>query len=153
MLSLGGLRALSRLHGDYVPLLLLKVIMQYTNKDSRPKSTDNLAGSLLHGLGFLLVVDVIALALGFAFFLIAHGILMSLLRIAPYWRPAGKVFQRVFDQSNSPETAVRFPIRGYHAFRFIRSAALWVVFIGIGVWMLIQNGFCTQNIICIIVNR
>lgn len=127
--------------------------MQGSDKASASKGNDNLAGNLLHGMGFILLVDLIALVLGFAFFFIAHGILMGLLRMAPYWKPADKVSQRVFAQSNSTDTAPHFPVRGYHSFRLIWAIVLMAVFVGIGISTLVQSGFCAQNIICIIVSR
>jgi len=123
--------------------------MQASDKDSPHRGSKSITRSLLHGMGFLLVVDIVALALGFAFFLIAHGTLMGLLRLAPYWRPAAKVFRLAFDQPNSSDAIAQLPVRGYHAFRLIRTVAVMAILVGLGVWLLVQNGFCAQNIICI----
>jgi hypothetical protein len=120
--------------------------MQGNDRDVKPAYQTDLARGLLRGTCVFLAVDAVALILGLAVFLIAHGTMMGLMRLAPYWEPTSKFFGRAVPSIG----AVRLPARGYQLFRLIIFAALMIIEIGFGIWLLVAKGFCGQNLICLV---
>lgn len=96
--------------------------------------------------GFLLLVDVIALMFGIAFLLIAHGLMMGIIRQAHHWQPAYRFCKRVADFPVASST--RGPITILGAVHSVISIALTVALVGFGIWILFKVGFCGQNLIC-----
>jgi hypothetical protein len=102
------------------------------------------ASGLLKMMGGFLLLDLFALALGFSFFMIMHGILTTLARSAAYWSPANKLMFHLTGISKDP-----IPLNGYHSFRLFVWLILLLVYIVAGTWILFKVGFCNQNLICL----
>ena len=105
------------------------------------------ARTILRLIAALLSIALISLALGIAFFLIAWGTVLILARLALYW----KAFQAL---------AIRIarlpPGNSAHPRRLtwwrVPVLLLWLALGGsmiyVGTTMLLQGGFCNQNLLC-----
>ena len=102
---------------------------------------------ILRFMGILLLVDIIALVLGVAFFLIAHGIAMTTLRLAVHWQPAHRLVKRLALGTSTSGTAA--PLTTISKVSLLISIAIRVSLISLGVWLLFDLGFLGQNIIWI----
>jgi hypothetical protein len=91
---------------------------------------------LLRAVGILLFMDVIALMLGGAFFLIVHGTAMGLWRLAPYWHPAHQISSRIFGDS----PMFNAPVTGAHRVRVIRSIGL------MRSWLALAHGYLFETV-------
>jgi hypothetical protein len=102
---------------------------------------------ILRFMGFVLLIEVIALILGFAFFLIANGLIWGIMRLAVVWQPSQRVFRRVvlgYSESGTATSLNALSIASLFILIVLRASL-----IGLGTWLLVSNGFWRQNIIWI----
>jgi len=93
------------------------------------------------------IVLAALVVLGIAFMLIAQGIMMALLRLAPVWPPVGRLVARV---AHNPDGTPLFstPVTTKWGRILIAwPAILWLGMAAIGVWILAADGFLQQNLI------
>ena len=96
----------------------------------------------------LALMDIATLTiLGIAFLLIAQGLAMALVRLAPIWPPAGRLVARV---AHNPDGSILFstPVTTTWGRILIAwPAIVWVGTAALGVWLLARGGFLSQNLI------
>jgi hypothetical protein len=106
--------------------------------------------NLFRIFAFAILVDLIALVLGFAFLLIMNGLLMGFIRIAIYWQPAWKLLIRFLGIQNTSTVLSPPNIRWWQYITISIHVGLRITLIGVGIWMLHRTGFCGQNLICML---
>jgi hypothetical protein len=101
----------------------------------------------------IIIIGMIALALGFAFMLIVNGIAFTILRLALYWQPAYSLYTNATRLSDVPEQIPKHHLtRGDIFYLFIRLTP-YLFSICAGIWLLFELGFCGQNLICMLLNK
>ena len=119
------------------------------HQQDEPQEEPSVTRGLLRLMAFLLVVDIVALVFGIAFFLIAHGLAMGVIRQAWHWQPARSLFQRIIGHSTE-STSQSGILRTIGAVHSVLMIALTVAIVGLGIWLLLTLGFWEQNIIWIV---
>ena len=109
----------------------------------------DISKSLLRLIGIMVLLDVSALVAGISFFMIVHGALLGIRWSAPYWKFTRNIFVKV---SGFPETNILLnnnQITWRQGINLLVKAATVVAFLILGVLILVRNGFCGQNFICL----
>ena len=121
--------------------------MEKSDSEIHKQEEPDVGRGILRFMGFVLMVDIISLLFGFAFFLIAYGLVMALIRFGIYWQRSQRFVRRLVLGSSTSGTTVRLtPISTVLLFI---STAMWASLIGLGVWFLVDIGFWRQNLIWI----
>ena len=102
-----------------------------------------------HFIGSVVLLDVLALILGWAFFLIVHGLMYSIIWLAPYWSYARKVFVKFTGLPDTIPLIAKNPLTCWSLVVFAIKAITLILFFILGLWGLFRNGFCGQNFICL----
>ncbi len=123
-----------------------------TNGEIHKQEESDIIRAFLPYMIFIVVVDIIALMFGIAFFLIVHGIAMGMLRQAHHWQPARRFVERVTSSHFMQQRSASSTAHIYNVFHRILWMTVAVAFIGFGFWLLIDKGFYEQNIIWQICN-
>jgi hypothetical protein len=127
--------------------------MKEPSSELHQQNKRNLVRSILRLCGAILATEIAALALGFAFFLIVHGLIIGVIKLARYWRPAFIVFTSITGAIDTPPAFTRFPIGPCTAINLILWGVTALASIGLGIWMLLSSGFCAQSLICTATSR
>ena len=105
--------------------------------------------SLLQLVGIVVILDVTAFIAGISFFMIVHGTLLGIRWSAPYWKFSRDIFVKV---TGFPETNILLSKKQagwWSRISLLLRAATVITFLALGLWLLIQKGFCGQNLICL----
>ena len=108
---------------------------------------ENISRNLLHLLFIYTLLDLLASLLGIAILFIVQGILMTSLRLAPFWKPAYNLNALL---SGNPVIKTEFhPLSRpwWHIPFLVIMISLGLFLIGLGIWVLSNNGFWEQNLI------
>ena len=116
------------------------------HQQDEPQEEPGVTRGLLRLMAFLLVVDIVALVFGIAFFLIAHGLAMGMFRQVLHWQPARSFFERIIGHPIE-YTSQSGIFRAFSAVHSVIVIVITVAFIGLGIWLLLTLGFWEQNII------
>ncbi len=100
-------------------------------------------------VAIVLIVEVLTLALGVAFLLIVHGLFIGFIYLALYWQPAYMLLNRLAGVEGAQSNIV-FPRPWWRYLTFSLQLGLRILMVVLGIWILLNNGFCNQNIICIL---
>jgi hypothetical protein len=91
-------------------------------------------------------LNVLSLLLGFGYFLIGYGLYRAIMTWPRLWKPAYDMLYRDF-----LGIQVDFTPQKFNAWRVIHTSLMSGVIllsIGVGIWILMNNSFCGQNLIC-----
>lgn len=105
---------------------------------------------LLRVIASVLLVDLIALALGIAFLFIVHGLIFTLFFLARYWSPAYGVLTRLLGRHENAQVFTPLPITWWRIPLLIVNVGMRLALIVIGLWVLYSGGFWGQNLIYIL---
>jgi hypothetical protein len=100
---------------------------------------------LLRLIAITVILEFSSLALGFAFFLIVHGLIFGVLWFMFYWEPAYRIYTRILQLP--PTQFVRAPIPWWRIGLLGVKAIIILFFLYLGMRILISNGFLGQNLI------
>jgi hypothetical protein len=122
-----------------------------SNAEQKPDNLQKaeISKSLLRLIGIMVLLDVSALVAGIAFFMIVHGALLGIRWSAPYWKFTRNIFVKA---SGFPETNIllnKNQITWWQGINLLLKAATVFAFLILGLWILVRNGFCEQNFICL----
>lgn len=122
-----------------------------SNIGQKPNNFQNTeaAKSLLRLVGVAIVLDVAAFIVGISFFMIVHGLLLGIRWSAPHWKFTRDIFVRVTGFSETNILISKEQAGWLSRINLFLKAVTVVVFLVLGLWILIQNGFCGQNLICL----
>ena len=101
----------------------------------------------LVGLG--LIVSVVGLLLGVAFWLLFVGVFSLLHRWIPYWLPANKLFGKL----SSTYIGDQLPLAGWNLIQFILVTIPPLVLILAGGYILFHSGFVNQNLLVLLIKK
>ena len=93
----------------------------------------------------VVVLELSAMALGIAFFLMVHGLIFGIAWFVPFWEPAHRIYSKVLNTQASE--FVRAPIPWWRVILLIVKALLVLFFFYLGIKYLMEDGFLGQNII------
>jgi hypothetical protein len=96
-----------------------------------------------------LIVSIIGLLFGVAFWLLFVGLFSLLHRWTPYWRPADKLFGKLSLANND----VQQPLKGWPFVQFILNSIPPLLLMLGGIYILIRSGFENQNLILMLVRK
>lgn len=96
-----------------------------------------------------LIVSIIGLLLGVAFWLLFVGLFSLLHRWTPYWRPADRLFGKLSLANN----AVQQPLKGWPFVQFILNSIPPLLLMLGGIYILFRSGFENQNLILMLVRK
>jgi ABC-type arginine transport system permease subunit len=97
------------------------------------------------------ILEIVAIALGLAFFFIVHAIIFGVAWFALYWRPAHQVYTKALNIQDNE--FVRVPIPWWRTVILSVKAIIVIFFLYFGIKTLITNGFLAQNLIYIFVTN
>jgi hypothetical protein len=123
------------------------IVMEKHDSEVQQQSEPDIGRGILRVMGLLLLVDIISLMLGVAFFLIAHGIVWGIILSSVRWQPANRLVRLLVFGLSTSGTAIRLTL--ISTVPFFISIALRASLIGVGVWFLVDSGFWGQNLIWI----
>ena len=101
----------------------------------------------LVGLG--LIVSVVGLLLGVAFWLLFVGVFSLLHRWTPYWHPAHKLFGKL----SLPYAGNQGPLSGWNLVQFILITVPPLLLILAGGYILFHSGFENQNLLVLLIKK
>jgi hypothetical protein len=101
----------------------------------------------LVGLG--LIVSVVGLLLGVAFWLLFEGLFSLLFRWTPYWQPAHKLFGKLA----LPYAGYQGPLSSWNLVHFILITIPPSLLILAGGYILFHAGFVNQNLLILLINK
>jgi hypothetical protein len=121
--------------------------MTKRKKQTRQPAEPVVTRNQLRTLGAIFALDVVTLLLGVAFFVIAAGIQLIIRSSAAYWLPAHRLMDFLF---SSPASAPFSPpaVHGRTVIRLYTLLAFAVIMIIFSVFLLMQGGWCAQNLFC-----
>lgn len=96
-------------------------------------------------IGLYTIVYVLAILLGFSFFLFVHALSYLFIRFGLFI-----VFSRLTKIETSQENIMPIRISPFFWFGTLFRTVLAMVEIGAGVKLLIAGGFCGQNLFCLL---
>jgi hypothetical protein len=96
-----------------------------------------------------IIVSLLGLLLGVAFWLLFVGLFSLLHRWTPYWRPADKLFGKLSLANN----AIQQPLKGWLLAQFIITTIPPVLLILGGIYILFRSGFENQNLIVMLIKK
>jgi hypothetical protein len=122
-----------------------------SNAEQKPDNLQktDISKSLLRLMGIMVLLDVSALVAGISFFMIVHGALLGIRWSAPYWKFSRNIFVKA---SGFPETNIllnKNQITWWQGINLLLKAVTVVALLILGLWILVRNGFCGQNFICL----
>ena len=97
------------------------------------------------------ILELVAIALGLAFFFIVHAIIFGAAWFALYWRPAYQIYTKVLNIQDSEFVTV--PIPWWRTIILSVKAIIVIFFLYFGIKTLLTNGFLAQNLIYIFVTN
>ena len=114
------------------------------------KGGDITSKILLLILGKTLLFLFFSFLLGFGFILIAFATFLGVLWFFPYWQPAYDVVIKVANLTHAPKDLIRFHLPWYYVpiLGLKAIAVLFMLYIGFD--LLISQGLCNQNLICML---
>jgi hypothetical protein len=93
------------------------------------------------------------LLLGFHISFICQGLLLTFVRLSPIWNPAKNVVNRIIGLAEGESL---FPNRKFSTWQkllLFLSTLPWLALTGVGIWLLITQGFLELNLIHILFFR
>ena len=125
--------------------------MQKTGKNTSQQQTFDRTQFVFRMGGLFLVLNGLSLVLGVGYFLIGNAIYKTIIKLSMYWKPAYNIVYRDFLGIHTVFTPPQFNVWKILS---ITLSVVWIFFsVGIGIWILIRNDFCGQNLICMRLNR
>jgi hypothetical protein len=109
------------------------------------KFKSNAPITILKIMGIVLIIDIISILIGFDVFIIVQGIMIGLRRLAFYWPTTYKV---LFEGKNNNNNKVISVGNIWTTILSIIQLIVSMLFIIIGLYLIIRNGFCSQNLFC-----
>jgi hypothetical protein len=126
----------------------MKESFQDTSFEKTIWKSRNVSKYLLRLIYRTVLISVLAAILGYGFMFIAQGIILCSLAWAPIWRPAFCLVARLISLEEPDIAFTAQKLRCWQVIYWVfRGAIRGALFIGGGVWILLQNGFCNQNIL------
>lgn len=110
----------------------------------------NVAKGLLRLYAFVIPFEFVSFLLGYAMWMILHGIFMGILRLAPIWKPAQYVMMKMMGVPQSDINYKPMQFHWWHLLFFGLQIGISVALIGFGIYFLFQVGFKQQNLIYLI---
>ena len=140
--------------------------LSHPDESSRPSLRTSLAklavssSSLLKSKALWRYVIILSLMtllsmflLGFAFFLIVTGVLMSLIHVAAVYRPARRLVAKIAGLPEGkdffPQSALPLWIKAL----ILLPVVFYAYLSGVGIWLLVSSGFLPQNLIYIALSK
>ncbi len=122
-----------------------------SNAEQKPDNLQkaDISKSMLRLMSITILLDVSALVAGISFFMIVHGVLIGIRWSAPYWKFTRNIFVKT---TGFPETNIllnKNQITWWRGINLLLKAITVVLYLVFGLWFLVHNGFCGQNIICL----
>ena len=91
------------------------------------------------------ILELGAISLGIAFFIIIHGFLLGVSRFVFYWKPAFIIYTKVMNIKDVD--FIRVPIPWWRAILLGIEACIALFFIYFGIKLLITHGILEQNLL------
>ena len=106
--------------------------------------------SFLKKAGIYLLAELVLFLLGISFVLIVNGLVFALLRSAPYWMSPSNFLYRYLPKSIREQGGFPIPLTWWRVPILVIIIAVRLSMVVLGFWLLFNDGFCTQNLICLL---
>lgn len=122
-----------------------QALIQRTQRYSRAFPRLILAGVVITMLPLLL--------LGFHISFICQGLFLTFVRLSPIWNPAKNVVNRIIGLAEGESLFPNRKLSIWQKLLLFLSTLPWLALAGVGVWLLITQGFLELNLIHILFFR
>lgn len=89
-----------------------------------------------------------ALVFGFAFAIIVQGAIITLYLLATFWEPAFRFIAWFVSLEERVDAYIPLRVKWWQAPVWILQITIFSMLIAAGIWILIQQGFCSQSLLC-----
>jgi hypothetical protein len=102
----------------------------------------------------IIIVLLVLFLMGLAFMQIALGLVVVVLLLAGFWKPANSIYVRMarLSKTNEPFTPLPAP-RWFLALLAVQTAIVAGLFLFSGIWLIAERGLLGQNLLYALINR
>ena len=118
-----------------------------------PPTTNLTSRTLGRLLVALLIIGIVGLTLGLAFFLIFEGLATAIFYAAPYWNPARRLMLRSIGVDLGRRADEQRPLPWHTRLTFVIRLIVRLAMVAFGILILVQNGFAGQNLVWQLLSR
>lgn len=98
----------------------------------------------------IVLLEILTLLAGLSFFMIVHSLLYGVFSTAPYWNFTRTILVKVTGFSETHRLLTKKKITWQRAISLFLRIVILLAFFVFGLWLLLHDGFCGQNLFCLV---